>query len=70
MAKKKAEKEEHRAIRKKKAVQKANQQAGLSSGSDDEFEPRANIMVVLFNSLWSLILFYRSPLVRLRLRLV
>jgi hypothetical protein len=47
MAKKKAEKEERRAIRKKKAVQKANQQAGLSSGSDDEFEPRANVMVVL-----------------------
>ena len=45
MAKKKADKEERRVICKKKAVQKANQQAGLSSASDDEFEPRANPLV-------------------------
>jgi hypothetical protein len=48
MARLKAEKEERGAIRKKKAVQKANQQAGLGSDSDDEFEQRANPIVFLF----------------------
>ena len=38
----KAEKEERRALRKKKALQKANQHAGIEIGSDDEFEQRAN----------------------------
>jgi hypothetical protein len=38
-AKLKADKEEHRANRKKKAVQKAKQQAGIETGSDDDFEP-------------------------------
>ena len=47
-AKMKADKEERRAIRKKKAIQKANQQAGIGTDSDDEFEPRANPSVSLF----------------------
>ena len=41
----KAEKEERRAIRQKKAHQKAKQQAGIGSDSDDEFEPRDNPLV-------------------------
>ena len=44
----KADKDERRAIRKKKAVQKANQQAGLSSESGDEFKPCVNPSVCLF----------------------
>ena len=48
MEKMKADKEECRAIHKKKAVQKANQQAGKETDSEDEFEPRANPLVNLF----------------------
>jgi hypothetical protein len=51
MAKTKADKDERHAYRKKKAVQKANQQAGLETDSDDEFEPRANTLVILFFSI-------------------
>lgn len=45
-AEQKAAKEERRGIRQKKALQKANQQAGISD-SDDEFEQRANPTVSL-----------------------
>jgi hypothetical protein len=44
-AKSKAEKEERRILRQKKAHQKAKQQAGLASDSEDVFEPRANALV-------------------------
>ena len=46
MAKLKADKEERSAIRRKKAVQKANQQAGIGTGSEDDFEPRDNPLVI------------------------
>ena len=52
MAKLKAEKEERRAIRKKKAAQKANQQAGIGTDSEDKFEPRANPLVSQFILMW------------------
>ena len=42
MAQKKADKEERRAQRKKKALQKANQKAGIPTDSEDEFQPRDN----------------------------
>ena len=48
MAKLKADKEERRAIRQKKAIQKANQQADMDPGSDDDFEERANPLVIPF----------------------
>jgi hypothetical protein len=54
-AKAKAEAEERRALRKKKALQKANQQAGIETGSNDEFQPRANPSVRSFFLLLSLI---------------
>jgi hypothetical protein len=44
-AKSRAEKEERRTLREKKALQKANQQAGIEA--DDEFEPRASPIVRL-----------------------
>ena len=44
-AKSRAEKEERRTLREKKALQKANQQAGIEG--DDEFEPRASPIVRL-----------------------
>ena len=47
MAKKKAEKEQRRAARKRKAAQKANQQAGIPTDSKDDFAPRDNPMVSL-----------------------
>ena len=47
MAKKKAEKEQRRAARKRKAAQKANQQAGIPTDSEDEFEPREDPRVSL-----------------------
>jgi hypothetical protein len=46
-AKLKADKEKRSKIRKKKAVQKANQDAGIATGSDDEFEARPNPTVSL-----------------------
>ena len=48
MAKKKADKDERRAKRKKRAAQKANQQAGMELDSEDEFEARDNPLVSLF----------------------
>ena len=48
LAKLKADKEERRAIRKKKAIQKANQQAEIETGSDNDFEPRADPLVITF----------------------
>jgi len=48
----KADKEEGRAIRKKKALQKANQQAGIGTDSENEFEPRANPLVSQFILMW------------------
>ena len=42
MAQKKADKEERRAQRKKKALQKANQKAGIATDSEDDFQPRDN----------------------------
>jgi hypothetical protein len=45
----KAEQEERRALRKKKAIQKANQQAGIETGSEDEFQPRDNPSVCLLS---------------------
>lgn len=48
MAKKKADKDERRAKRKKRAAQKANQRAGMESDSEDEFEARDNPLVSLF----------------------
>lgn len=44
----KAKKEQRRAMRKKKTVQKAKQQAGIELGSEDEFEPRENPSVSPF----------------------
>jgi hypothetical protein len=41
------EKAERRAYRQKMAQQKLNQQAGLSSGSEDEFQPRKSPTVCL-----------------------
>jgi hypothetical protein len=66
MAKLKADKEERRAIRKKKAIQKANQQADMDPGSDDDFEPRANPLVIpfYFNVSHILNFFCSSRLVR------
>ena len=53
----KAEKEERRAVRQKKAHQKAKQQAGIGSDSDDEFQPRANPLVSkVYNDLILLII--------------
>ena len=51
MAKKKADKDERRAKHKKRAAQKANQQAGMESDSEDEFEERDNPLVSLFVSI-------------------
>ena len=48
-AKLKAEQEERRALRQKKALQKANQQAGIEPGSEEEFQPRANPSVRLLS---------------------
>lgn len=45
----KAEQEECCALRKKKANQKAKQQAGIETGSEDEFQPRANPSVCLLS---------------------
>ena len=42
MAQKKTDKEECRAQRKKKALQKANQKAGIATDSEDDFQPRDN----------------------------
>ena len=50
-AQKKADKEQRRAMRKKKAEQKANQLAGKETDSEDEFEPRSNPLVGIFNSI-------------------
>ena len=50
-AKLKAEQKEHRALCKKKALQKANQQAGLEPGSEEEFQPWANPSVCLLSFL-------------------
>lgn len=47
-AKSRAEKEERRTLREKKALQKANQRAGIEA--DDEFEPRASPIVCLLFS--------------------
>jgi hypothetical protein len=52
-AKLKADQEERRALRKKKALQKANQQAGREPSSDEVFQPRTNPSVGFF--FWSLI---------------
>lgn len=41
----KADKEERIALRKKKALQKVNQQTGNGPATDDEYEPRANPLV-------------------------
>lgn len=41
----KADKEERIALRKKKALQKVNQQTGNRPATDDEYEPRANPLV-------------------------
>lgn len=38
----KADKEERRGLRKKKTLQKAKQQAGIATDSEDEFQPREN----------------------------
>ena len=40
----KAEVEERRALRKKKALQRANEKAGKETDSEHEIEPRANPM--------------------------
>ena len=48
LEKSKADKEQRRAMRKKKVVQKAKQQAGVETGSEDEFEAQANPSVSLF----------------------
>ena len=47
MAEKKAEKEQCCVARKKKAAQKANQQAGIPTDTEDEFEPWDNPLVSL-----------------------
>ena len=47
----KADKEERQAHRKKKALQKSNQQAGIETDNDDDFEPRANPTVIFLLSL-------------------
>ena len=44
----KADKEQRQALCKKKTLQKSNQQAGIATDSDDEFEARANPMVCFF----------------------
>ena len=47
MEKLKADKEECRTHRKKKANQKSKQDAGIATDSEDEFQPRANPTVYL-----------------------
>jgi hypothetical protein len=42
VARLKAAKEEQREVRKKRALQKANQQAGIEPNSEDEFQVRPN----------------------------
>ena len=49
-AKLKANKEEHCTHREKRALQKANQQAGIESSSEDVFERRTNPTVRLLFS--------------------
>ena len=52
----KAEVEEHRALRKKKALQRANEKAGKETNSKDEFEPRANPTASFYYYYYSLFL--------------
>ena len=52
----KAEKEECRALHQKKALQKAKNQAGLPSDSEDDLQPQDNPVVgISLLLLWSII---------------
>ena len=51
MANKKVENKARHALHKKKAAQKANQQAGKETDTEDEFEPWANPSISPFSSI-------------------